>query len=460
PYARALHGLAERDRDLRLEPRVAEFRVELRLLAEAIALWTRLRSRSILAAFVLPLRAAFWAHDLAVVSALMQIGLALPMVLYFHRVSLTAAAANLPVALLLNLSIPVGFAAILTGWSPAATAAGWLLTSAGRVVDWHAALEPQWRIPDPPAWLPAVVVAALAACCFTVRAVRLPRALALTGLAAGAALLIAHPFTPRLATSELEVSAMDVGQGDSMFVATPEGKLLLVDGGGAGGGLDIGEDVVAPYLWSRSIQRLDVIAATHAHQDHIGGLAALLENFRPAELWTGAFGESRAWDSLRAEASRLGVRIVELRHGRRLALGGIGIDVLAPLESYTPARVARNNDSLVLRLRHGRHSFLLTGDIDRQVEGELLANGMLDRADVLKVAHHGSRTSTGDAFLDRVRPSFAIISSGAGNPYGLPHREVLRRLEDRKSIVLRTDRHGLVSVLSDGKRLRVEMFRQ
>jgi competence protein ComEC len=460
PYARALGGLADRDRDLRLEPRAAAFRVELRLLAETVALWTRLPKRWASWALSLPLRAGFWVHDLAVVSALMQIGLALPMALSFHRVSLTAVSANLPVAALLNLAIPVGFLAVLTGWTLPAAAAQWLLASADRAVAWHAALEPHWRVPDPPWWLAATVIAALVACAFTLRAGRFARAAAVSGLAAAALTVAWHPFSPRVQRGELELSAIDVGQGDALLVALPAGELMLVDGGGLpdyGGHsrLDIGEDVVSPYLWSRSIRRLDVVAVTHAHRDHAGGLAAVVEAFRPREVWVGT-AASAAPPELLDAARRARARIVCLEQGDRFELGGAFVDVAAPLRGYPASLRPRNDDSLVLRLSYGRHSFLLTGDIEAGVEASLVNGGALARADVLKVAHHGSRSSTTEPFLDLVRPAFAIVSAGADNAYGFPHREVIERLERRGARVFRTDRDGLVTIRSDGWRLRAE----
>src|SRR5262249_14994054 len=118
-----------------------------------------------------------------------------------------------------------------------------------------------------------------------------------------------------------------------------------------------------------------------------------------------------------------------------------------------------NNDSLVLRLRYGRHTFLLTGDIEKQVEWGLLDRGVVEHADVLKVAHHGSKTSTTPDFLERVRPAVALISAGYENNYRLPHKDVVARLEDSHAAVLRTDLWGLVTVRSDGRRLRVETAR-
>jgi competence protein ComEC len=141
-----------------------------------------------------------------------------------------------------------------------------------------------------------------------------------------------------------------------------------------------------------------------------------------------------------------------------MPFGGGRIDVLAPLPDYQPANSPRNNDSLVLRLSYGRHSFLLSGDVERQVELGMLAEDRIGHTDILKVAHHGSKTSSTEEFLATASPEFAIISAGFENSYGHPHPDVLGRLQQHRTAVLRTDRDGLVTVRTDGSRLNVETY--
>jgi competence protein ComEC len=252
----------------------------------------------------------------------------------------------------------------------------------------------------------------------------------------------------------LEVTAIDVGQGDSILVAFPDQRLAVVDGGGipswgrkSPSKLDIGEDVVSSYLWTRSIRQIDLLVLTHAHEDHSGGLAALIDNYSPKELWIAS-----AEQPLLDKARERGVKVRRVRTGERLGFGGAWIDVLAPGDG--PIRP--NDDSVVLKIQFGQRSFLLTGDIERRGEAGLVDAYDDLRADVLKVAHHGSRTSSNQPFLDSARPSFAIISAGADNTYRHPHEEVLARLEQRGVAVLRTDRHGLISVRTDGRQLWVD----
>jgi len=329
-----------------------------------------------------PARVLLFLYEIAAISAVIQMGLALPMVVYFHRVGLSGLSANAFVVPVMGVAVPAGFVAVITGWNWVARIGGWLLGLSQAIVGWHAALEPQWRIPTPPLWLAVAFSAALLAA--AVARGRWWRTGTAVLVAALLALLLASPFPPRVHPGELEMTAIDVGQGDSLLVVFPDGKRMLVDGGGipAFGDrprpqLDIGEDVVAPYLWVRGIGSVDVVVLSHAHDDHAGGLPALVADFHPRELWTGATPECDAWRRLRAEATRRGVKIVPMQEPRRFAFGGAEIEVLAPLDDYVSAGDAKNNDSLVLRLRYGRRSFLLTGDVERPVERGMLARDEL-----------------------------------------------------------------------------------
>lgn len=463
PLAHSLSDLSDRGRDPHLQPRVAQFRVEMRLLAETVRLWTRLPERFASLVVTIPARVFFYVLELVAISTVVQIGLALPMAVYFHRVSFTGLSANVIVVPLMSLVVPVGFVAVFTNWSVAAKLAGWLLALSQHAVNWHARWEPNWRVPPPPLWLGACFAAALIVAAFTVHTRKLWRIPTIGCVLVLLAILLWHPFPPAIERGVLEMTAIDVGQGDSILVVFPEGKLMIVDGGGfpSFGGrkrsqLDMGEDVVSPYLWSRSIRRVDVVALTHAHEDHIGGLGALLENFHVQELWTGATPDSPQWNSLRDRALRNGVRIVPLRRAPAFPFGGAQVEVLAPSPSYEPAMTPKNNDSLALRLMFGRHSFLLSGDMERPIEDELVFGNLVQKTDVLKVAHHGSKTSSSPELLEALKPTFAIISAGAENSYGHPNPAVLERLHQSHAEVLRTDLWGLVSVRSDGRRFQVD----
>jgi competence protein ComEC len=464
PLGRALDDLDDPGREVHLEPRAAQFRIEMRLLAETLRRrgWPAGTARL---AVVVPARFLLFVYELTLVSAVVQTGLALPMIVYFHRVGLSGLSANTFVVPLMGLAMPVGFVALFTGWHWVAKIAAMLLWLSQKAVSWHAAIEPDWRIPTPPLWAAVAFVAALIFA--SVARGRRTRGAAACAVAGTLGLLLWHPFPAERVAGQLEMTVIDVGQGDSILVVFPDGKRMLMDGGGipAFGGrgrsqLDIGEDVVAPYLWDRSMSRVDIVALSHAHEDHVGGLPALVTDFRPGELWTGATPDSPQWRALRDAANRRHTRIVPMQAGRRFAFGGAEIEVLAPFADYVPLDEPKNNDSLALRLRYGRHSFLLTGDIERPIERGMLQAGELEHADVLKVAHHGSRTSTTPFFLDAVNPAYAVISAGYLNSYGHPNRDVLDRLRQHGAAVLRTDEEGLVTIRSDGRRLTVETYRE
>jgi competence protein ComEC len=397
-----------------------------------------------------PVRFFVFACEALVVSAIVQLGLALPMAVYFHRVSLTGLSANVLVGLPMSLVVVAGFAAIFTGWALPAKVAGALLSFSQWVVDTHAGWEPAWRIPSPPFWLGAAIAAALIIAAVTRRTWRYSAFAALVVLVAA---MVYHPFPPRIARGELSLTAVDVGQGESLFLTLPDGKTILLDGGGIPSygrtskpQLDIGEEVVSPVLWEQSIQQVDVVALSHAHEDHMGGLPAIIRNFRPREIWIGVDRDLGA----------RGIPVRTFRRGDAFAYGGAHFTVLAPAREYASADKPHNNDSLVLRVRHGTRSFLLSGDIESSVERELTEGNLAAGVSVLKVAHHGSKTSTGDALLDQAHPAFAVISSGAGNSYGHPHPSVVERLAERRIGILRTDQLGEITVRTDGRRLWVD----
>jgi competence protein ComEC len=255
----------------------------------------------------------------------------------------------------------------------------------------------------------------------------------------------------------LLVEAIDVGQGDSLLLITPDGKTLLVDGGGFGGGprqaaqdFDIGEEVVSPALWARGIHHLDAVALSHAHSDHMGGLPAVLRNFKPDELWVGNNPRVEAYNALLDEAATLHVRVRSFRAGDGFAFGNSTVDVLAPLPNYQPGLEPGNNDSLVLHVGYGATSVLLEGDAEAPVEDAMLGEAGL-QSTLLKVGHHGSLTSTRQEFLARVRPDWAVISCGLRNRYGHPRQEILEELQSTHVGTFRTDTGGAECFLLDGK---------
>jgi len=203
-------------------------------------------------------------------------------------------------------------------------------------------------------------------------------------------------------------------------------------------------------LWSRGIRRLDMVALTHAHSDHMGGLPAVLRNFHPAELWVGNNPRFGAYNALLDEAAALHVRVRSLRAGDAFPFGPTQVSVLAPFRDYQPGAEPVNNDSLVLHVAYGATSVLLEGDAEAPIEQAMLAEPGL-ASTLLKVGHHGSITSTRPEFLARVHPEWAVISCGLHNRYGHPRTEVLQALQAAKVRTFSTDINGAVCFRLDGK---------
>jgi competence protein ComEC len=475
PYRRGLAHLSDVTRDAAHAPRVIQFRLDLRAASAWLAerLPGRL-SRFLAAAVTGSCRMGLWLWDLIFISLAIQLGMLPLMAQYFHRISVVAPAANVPAVLLTAIIVPFGFASLGATllWAALGHALGRvlavLIALLVKSVDWFAL--PSWasfRVPTPPVALLVAFFLAAALLSAAILWNRRRTAWSICGiLLVLSVLLAAYPFPPRLHRGDLEATVLDVGQGDSIFVAFPDGHTMLVDGGGIPGslyihgarpGIDIGETVVSPFLWARGLKRLDVVALTHPDQDHLDGLLAVLRNFRVGQLWVGRDVSVAAFRALIAEARARHVPVVHHRRGDDLDWAGVQVRVLWPPDD-TPATASNNNDCLVLHIQDRRQAVLLTGDIESPVEHALVRDGDPLSAQFLKVAHHGSRTSSTAPFLAAVHPRFAAISVGAANSYGHPNAEVLARLAAEGARVFRTDRDGAVTALTDGRTLDVRAF--
>jgi len=261
---------------------------------------------------------------------------------------------------------------------------------------------------------------------------------------------------------ELRVTVLDVGQGDAILVDLPDGSAMLIDGGGmVGSPVDLGARVIQPVLRARRRDRLAAVVLSHPHPDHFGGLVSTLPKLQVGELWDTGQGEDQgagaSYARLLATARARGVALRRPADlcGAPRALGGVTIEVLAPCPGYLPDAGA-NDNSLVLKLSYGRRAALLVGDAEREEERALVARyGGGLRADLLKVGHHGSRTSSSPALLAAVRPAVAAISAGVRNRFGHPHARTLEALAGRGIEVMRTDRGGAIVWETDGEEVRV-----
>src|SRR5579872_399849 len=477
PYRRALSHLSDVTRDVSHAPRVIQFRLEMRAAAAWIAARLPRRAAQLGTAVVVqPLRTTFYFWELVFISAMLQLGMLPPLAYYFHRVALAGPFANVPALLLTGLAVPLGFLTLAVSLVAPGIAAwparllGLVLTVLDAAVRWIAGWHgASYRIPGPSIAVMAVFVALAIILAAAIRMKWKGWQLGgvVAALLATAAVIAMYPFAPRLAPQRLEVTVLDVGQGDSIFVSFPHGRTMLVDGGGelgsfhSGGmrsGIDTGEDVVSPYLWSRGIKKIDVVALTHAHEDHLGGLPAIFENFRVGEFWVGRDIGSAAYRQVLETARAHGVTIRHLKQGDSFSEDGVAGSVLWPAED-SEGKSAKNDDSLVLRLADGSESFLLAGDIERPSERAILAEEQPVQVNFLKVAHHGSKTSTTEPFLSAAHPAFAAISAGRDNTFGHPAPEVTERLAEAGVQVFRTDRDGAITASTDGVTLNVSAFR-
>jgi competence protein ComEC len=371
-----------------------------------------------------------------VVSAAAQLAVLPIGLVHFNQVSTIGVLANLLVVPLAGLATVLGLFAIAIGFV-SATLAGWLFAAvwpvllALRGVVAAAAAIPGAVVhlpaPGPGAVVVYVAALVLALVAWHLRGThrRLARRLR---LAAGALLVVSALATlwPTLrpVDGRVRVTVLDVGQGDAIVVEGSDGRTLLVDAG-AGGPyrLDAGERVVAPFLWNRGILRLAAAVVTHADADHAGGMPAVRDRFTVREAWDGS--------------------------GPPLALGGT---VVTPLPT---TGAGRNDAARVLRIDFGLASILLTSDLERPGEQALVASGAPLGATVLKVPHHGSRTSSTPALLVAVQPSIALISVGPRNRYGHPAPEVLTRLTTAGADIYRTDHDGALLLDTDGRTLTI-----
>jgi competence protein ComEC len=353
-------------------------------------------------------------------------------------------------------------------WAPLASAAGWVahagaagLVRSADLVRFAPVLT--YRV-APPSALAAVVYYAAAITWW--KSSR--RGAAITSASFAVAVLaavwiLADPLSAFAARGDgrLHVTFIDVGQGDAAFVRFPSGSTLLVDAGGlsSASSFDIGDRVVAPVIRDAGLARLDAVALTHGDPDHIGGAPAILREFRPKEVWEGIpVPRFAPLNALRVAATASGARWTTMYRGARRVIDGVEVTAHHPAIEAWERQKVRNDDSIVLELRVGDVSVLMTGDIGRAVEHEIAWLIPPARVRVLKVPHHGSLTSSSAEFLAAVKPTVAVVSAGRSNHFGHPAPEVLERYREIGAAIFRTDQDGAVTVDTDGRTVDVHTF--
>jgi len=410
-----------------------------------------------------------------VVSASVQLMLLPLMIVYFHRISLASLVLNIIVSLLLAALVVVALLALLIGQAPLfklADAINWLMVHS--VDPFSDSGWATFRLPEYSGsaaliytiyYLPllVLVIALLHWRPMALQAERrcklhryvLPLTCAQLLLLA---ILILHPLSSRRTQYDLRIDFLDVGQGDSALVTMPDGTTLLVDAGGntMDSARRIGETVVSEYLWWRGLSEIDYVLATHADADHIDGLNDVLKNFTVR----GALIARRPVDDpefakFSQTLARTNTHSETIEAGDVIHFGDVAVSVLWP-----PAggEKSTNNDSIVLRIQYGERSILLTGDIEQAAERSLLASQQQLHADVIKVPHHGSKTSSTEAFVAATNPQLAIISVGRTSRFGHPHKEVVERWQGNGATVLTTGNSGAITVTTDGHELTIKEF--
>lgn len=518
PYAAALRNLQLTAIDIKLPPKLAQFRVLTRMVAERLQ--GAANRTTAWRVFPWTLRLLLRALELVVVSCVVELAMTLPMAIYFHRITVFALPVNLLVVPLLLVLMPAALATLLllAVWPAAAVVPAMLVAfvlhvGVGLVRLFGAMRFGDFRIPGPLLWQSAIFCVLLGVAIALARealqganfgAIRpvdlhaaemsrpwssffqrlFSRWPAMTGSAqapvpiqnaeyteslgrwlrrgawcalAVAAVVAVLPRPVDRPLNAMLMEAIDVGQGDSLLVITPDGKTLLIDGGGFGGGprqapqdFDIGEEVVSPALWARGIRHLDAVALSHTDSDHMGGIPAVLRNFHPDSLWVGNNPPIPRYRALLAEAAALHIPVRSYFAGDAFSFGDTRVEVLAPFRGVAASTSHPNDNMLVLRIAYGATSVLLTGDAEAPMEQAMLAESDL-KSTLLKVGHHGSITSTRPEFLARVAPQWAVISCGLHNRYGHPREEVLEELQDAHVRTFSTDVNGISCFRLDGK---------
>jgi competence protein ComEC len=415
-----------------------------RLLADRLSGWRRVVARDLIASSIASI-------------------VTLPLLAYtFGRVSLVAPLANLAAGPVFTVMQPTLFLALLLSPLPRVAAvladAAHVMLLAVDAIAGIALAMPYAAVPVAPSFGSAVLLAALSvclvvACCSRPGSAWESRA-ALAGAASVAFLALGVQLSSGGGVVELHV--IDVGQGDAVALRTPRGRWVLFDAGRSWSGGDAGRNTIVPYL-RRHGGELRAFVLSHPHSDHVGGGASVIGSMRPAEYWDAAYvAGSVPYRASLTEATRVGAAWRRVDPGDVFRIDGVHVRFLAPDSAWAATLDDANDASAVALVQYGAVRFLLTGDAETREEEWMVGRYATDlRADVLKVGHHGSPTSSTPEFLDAVRPRVAVVSVGAANSYGHPSPAVIRSLMSRGAQVLRTDHLGTIVVRTDGRALRV-----
>jgi len=474
PYRQALNRLDDVLLDDHCTPRLAQVRLGLRALVGTL----RRRVGSLdrhpgmaRALIVGPFRLLVWIANIVIFSATLQLGLLLPMVEIFHRVTFAGIGLNalaIPVmTVLLALALPIN---LLSMVAPAiaiwpAKLLSLVMTALFGLT--HIPGHGTWlsyRVPEPPAWVAWGFCGAFILAAWGLRFAWRAADAALVAAAVFVVLVALHPFAPDLPLGTLELTVLDCAQGDALFVVLPDRTTLLVDAGGSrtrssreGNSQvrrwDPGEEIVSPYLWSRGIKKIDVVILTHVREGNAAGIGTIIDNFRVGEFWHAPGNETPNYAELLRKVASRGIPVRTLYAGDTILRGHASLHVLWPTRG---AGDPGSDDSLVMRVSMPGTSFMLSEDAGRNAQKHLLVSGESLGSDVLQIAQHGPRSSSGLDLIARVAPRVAILASGGfGNPSN-PETQVAT--QNIGTAILRTDADGATTVVWKDRELAIRSY--
>jgi competence protein ComEC len=438
PYRGALVRLGDVERDINLAPRLAQFRLDLRLMISWLkAKVSFLHRHPALCeqAVIMPFRIGLWTADLVLFSAILQLGLLMPMAVTFHRIAIVGIGLNTLAFPLMTLLISVAVPTIILAATVPVLAVlpgkllFWLTNGLLALTEFRG--EPLWmsyRVPGPPVWVAVGFALAVVGAALTLRHSRRVLFVSVCLFIAFAGLVVSYPFPPKIPRGTLEVTALDCGRGEALFGVLPDGTTLLMDAGGRErfvpdmGRWNPGEEIVSPYLWSRGIKSIDIVVLGGASDENVNAMTAILRNFRVGELWR-SLQMSRSGDLQLIETAReRNVRIRDIMAGVSEDSGSAGIQVLWPSAAWSGKRLPFSDWSPVLRIVDPEGSILLRGKTDDRVESILADSGNELSSDVLESARPLSEITSRKKFLLRVNPRMVLETGGhavAGKDEGI-----------------------------------------
>ena len=474
PYRRAFARLDNVEIDSNLPPRSAQFRLDVRALIG----WSKkrfpfLNGHPALAeqAITVPARIGLWVLELMLFSAVLQVGLLMPMAETFHRITLVGIGLNalaIPImTVLLGLAVPT---VLLSAAAPAiAVFPGkllfWVTKSLLAVTEFRH--YPSWlsyRIPEPPIWVAISFALALITVAWSLGRNARAFAVSLAVFALFASIVISYPFSPRIPKGTLQVTALDCGRGEGLFVVLPDGTTLLLNAGGRErfgpdtGRWNPGEDIVSPYLWSRGIRKIDILVLGNGSTENIKAMGAILSNFKVRELWRGPSVANPAYQDMVDTARERGVAIREISQGDQETRGQATLQVLWPPLASQDSRSSLSDNGPVLRITSKHGSVLWRGNTGDRVAQALAEPPGSLASEVLESARSLSDSPAQSKFLESVNPKIVVLS-GERN-YGRAGRSfpVYQRLHDAGVPVLRTATDGAVTVDAGGPHLTVRCY--